>query len=183
MWKKISILFLLLVLVLGTTFGASSSKSSLFELTINNTVNIDDLLNKAFVYMPALRLQFNLNSWFGLAAEGTYRYPHGAVSDHSVTLATDVVFRAPLGFFEPSIALGPNYLMTISSAGDAVLEKSVAYGVRVGFDFNITDLLCVALEGKMLFKDLSWLFANLDLVDGQYFLEGTSVGLALKLKL
>lgn len=183
MRKKISILLLLLVLVLGSTFGASTQQSPLFELTINNTVNLNEVINKTFVYMPALRMQFNLKNWFGLAAEGTYRYPYGVVTDHAVTLATEVVFKAPLGLFEPSIAIGPNYIMTISSSGDAVLEKSVAYGTRIGFDFNITDLFCVALEGKLLFDDLNWLFANLNLVDGQYFLERTSIGLALKLKL
>lgn len=183
--RKVIIILVVVVLAASASVSASSTdQPSVFEISVVNSFKLAHVAAADFTaYTPALRMQFNITTWFGLSAEGMYRYPVGAETNHIFNLATDLVVRLPLGFFEPSLALGPNYIMTLANDNTFTFVNKVAYEARIGFDFNITDWFTVALEGKLLVSDVPTFIANLTSVDGPWFMENTFVGIVLKAKL
>jgi anaerobic C4-dicarboxylate transporter len=91
-----------------------------------------------------------------------------------------LVFRWPLGFFEPYVALGPAYRIELIN-GDPALPEVIPYGARVGFDFNITPVLALGIEGKHLIPNLPDLVGTS--ATGFDLTGDTHVGLVVKAKL
>lgn len=174
--KRLGITILLIVIILSSVFAASPSK---FDIGILNYYSIQDIADTEFTaYTPGVRLEGHITPWFGLGLDALLEKPFESPSGvYRIIATTDVSFRAPLGFFEPYIALGPTYILQIDSGVE--LFSNVAYSGRVGFDFNITPIFTVGVEGKLLLDDLS------GLIDGSYsidWLDSTFVGLTLKAK-
>ena len=73
--------------------------------------------------------------------------------EYTINLSGDIVFRAPLGFFEMYGAFGPIYSLQVS-ADDIALDSKVNYSGRFGFDFNITPIFGVGVEALHVVSDI-----------------------------
>lgn len=177
--KIIILLALLMVLGIGSVFA---EVPSLFEINLLNYYSVEDLSESQFTnYTPGVRFAGFITKWFGLSADVILEAPFAEASptNYHLLLATDAVVRAPLGFFEMYVAAGPAYGFTISE-DNFVVDNKVKLNARVGFDFNITPLLSVGVEGAYILGDLA------SLVSGASEFEPkaeTFVGIGLKLKL
>lgn len=174
--KKWGITILMIIIIMSSVFAATPST---FDVGVLNYYLIQDLADTEFAaYSPGVRLEGHITPWFGLGFDTIFYRPFVDSPSSVILIATtDISFRAPLGFFEPYIALGPTYILNIDSGVD--LYPFVAYSGRVGFDFNITPIFTVGVEGKLLLDDLA------GLIDGSYsidWLDSTFVGLTLKAK-
>jgi hypothetical protein len=185
MRKKLSIILLVLILVSSVSLSAAA-KPSVFDFDIMNYFKLGEIAAQDFTgYTPGVRMQVNITSWFGLSAEVMCPLPADfAVGPYDATLTTDLVLRLPLGFFEPFLALGPAYTISLDPvAGIVDLDSVVHYNVRTGFDINFNNWLALGFEAKLPFYDLDTLFADLTVVDGPWLMANTYVGLGLKFKL
>lgn len=181
--KSLVIIIVLLVLFSGNLVAKSDGPST-FDMGLISYYRLSDITETNFAaYTPALRLQVNITDWFGLSAETMYEFPLDTVTTHRLTLTTDMVFRLPIGFFEPFLALGPGYLVTIDQDSTFEFVNSVIYNFRAGFDFNITDVFTLGIEGNLLIPSMVDFFTNLAALDGPYFMENTLVAIGLKAKL
>ncbi len=177
--KKRIIVILVIAILSVTAVGAASP--STFDFGILNYYRVSDLADQEFSgYTPGIRLEGHITPWFGLGADVILQQPFvDSSSVYSFLLTTDVTFRTVVGFFEPYLGLGPAYLATLDS-GDFDLLSNVAYNARAGFDFNITDMYTLGIEGKLLVGDLQTESSAFDTID---WLEATMVGVNLKIKL
>ncbi|MDX9808853.1 MAG: hypothetical protein RBT04_01730 [Sphaerochaetaceae bacterium] len=181
--KKIAITILMLCLVFSS-LHAIENEPSVFELSVVNGYKLDHLVDADFnAYTPSLRVQFNIVEWFGMGMGVMYQYPYDTITKHTFTLATDIVFKLPIGIFEPYVAFGPNYLFTLDNSNVFSFINTVGYDFRLGFDFDITSWFTLGIEGKLLASDLVGLFSNLAGLNTTWLLENTFVALVLKTKL
>jgi len=177
--KRLVIVALIVCVFSGTAMAASPS---IFDLGLVNTYTIQDLADTDFAaYTPGLRATFYVNSWFGISSDVFLSTPFvdGGLEPMNFLLFTDLVMRAPLGFFEPYLAIGPSYQLTLNS-GTVTLASLVSYSARVGFDFNITPVFALGIEGMHTVSDLS------NLIDGSAdfdLMNDTQAALVIKLKL
>lgn len=175
--KRLVIIALIVCVFSGTAMAASPS---IFDLGLVNTYTIQDLADTDFAaYTPGLRATFYVNSWFGISGETLVATPFAGATTWEFLISTDLVMRAPLGFFEPYFALGPYYSLILSDAG-VNLQELVSYRARVGFDFNITPVFALGIEGMHMVSNLS------DLIDGTAsfdLMNDTRAALLIKLKL
>jgi hypothetical protein len=184
MRRKSLVIIILFVVLFTGILGAKSDGPSTFDMGLISYYRLSDITETNFAaYTPALRLQVNITDWFGLSAETMYEFPLDTVTTHRLTLTTDMVFRLPIGFFEPFLALGPGYLVTIDQDSTFEFVNSVIYNFRAGFDFNITDVFTLGIEGNLLIPSMVDFFTNLATLDGPYFMENTLVAIGLKVKL
>lgn len=184
MRNRTFIVAFILLCVIITTLCAVDNEPSVFDISIVNGYKLGHLTEADFnAYTPSLRLQFNITEWFGLSLETMYRYPYDTITKHTFTVATDMVFRLPIGIFEPYVAFGPNYLYTLDSNNVFEFINTVAYDVRVGFDFDITSWFTLGIEGKLLPENLVHLFSNLASTQSTWLLNNTYVAIILKTKL
>lgn len=177
--KRIIVIMIICV-TMGTVFAATPS---VFDVGILNYYKIQNLVDQDFAsYTPGVRLETHITPWFGLGADVLLEAPFAAgapAGTYNFIGTTDVSFRASLGFFEPFLAVGPAYQVTVDSTS-VTLTTDVSYSARAGFDFNITDILTVGAEGKLIVNDLP------GLIDGSVtsvdWLDATYVGLSIKAK-
>lgn len=178
--KKLGITILMVIIVMSSLFAATPSK---FEVGVLNYYKIQDLADTEFTtYTPGIRFVGNLTPWFGLGLETLLEEPFvdtGTSGVYNFVATTDVNFRVPLGFFEPFLAFGPVYTFSISDAGFG-LDADVAYSGRVGFDFNITPVFTLGLEGKLVLVHIPNIIDGTQAID---WLDSTYVGLTLKVKI
>lgn len=175
-----TLVIVLIFLVVGTV--AMAATPSIFEVGLVNSYAIQDLVDTNFAsYSPSIRMAFYINEWFGLSTDVLLQDPFDSPSDlYAFYIATDLVFRWPLGFFEPYVALGPAYRIELIN-GDPALPEVIPYGARVGFDFNITPVLALGIEGKHLIPNLPDLVGTS--ATGFDLTGDTHVGLVVKAKL
>ena len=174
------IVILVICITVGTAFAATPS---VFDVGILNYYKIQNVIDQDFgAYTPGVRLESHITSWFGLSTDVLLQAPFAAGSTagtYNLIGTTDVSFRAPLGFFEPFLAFGPAYVVTVTSSG-VDLAADVSYSARAGFDFNITPILTLGLEGKAIVNHLP------GIIDGSIvsvdWLDATYVGLTIKAK-
>ena len=95
-------------------------------------------------------------------------------------VATDLVFRWPLGFFEPYLALGPAYAI-LYTGGTLSLPEQIPYRARVGFDFNVMPVLSIGIEAAHLIPNVPDLVGSS--ATGFDLMNNTHVGLVVKAKL
>lgn len=177
--KRLMVIALILCIVGGFAVAATPS---VFDLGLVNYYTVDDLMETDFAaYTPGLRASFYVNSWFGLSGDVflTAPFAEGGLEAMNFLLSTDLVFRAPLGFFEPYLAIGPSYQLTLGE-GALSLAEAVLYSARVGFDFNITPVFALGVEGMHLINVGALIADSSTFVDD--VLANTSVGLVLKAK-
>ncbi len=185
MRKRLSIILLVLILVCSASLSAAA-KPSVFDFDIMNYFKLGEIAAQDFTgYTPGVRMQVNITHWFGLSTEVMCPLPVDfAAGPYDATLTTDIVLRLPLGFFEPFLALGPAYKLSIDPvAGLVDLDPTVHYNVRTGFDINFNSWLALGFEAKLPCYDLDTLFNDLTVVDGPWLMANTYVGLGLKFKL
>ncbi len=178
--KKLGITVLMIIIVMSSLFAATPSK---FDVGVLNYYKIQDLADTDFAtYTPGVRFEGHITPWFGLGFDALLEEPFagtGTSGVYNFVATTDITFRVPLGFFEPYIALGPAYTFTISDAGFD-LDADVACSGRAGFDFNITPIFTLGVEGKLVLNHIPVIvtdgFSTVDWLDSTY------VGLTLKAK-
>ena len=174
--KKWVLTILVIVIITSSLFAATPSK---FDIGVLNYYKIQDIADTDFAaYSPGLRFEGHITPWFGLGLDGLLQTPFTGTSGvYNILATTDITFRVPVGFFEPYLALGPAYRLTVSDAG-ASLTADVIYSGRIGFDFNITPIFTVGVEGKVLLDHIP------NIIDGTAidWLDSTHVGLTLKAK-
>ncbi len=176
--KKWFITILMILLVVGSL---SAATPSVFDVGVLNYYKIQNLIDTDFTpYTPGVRMEAHIRPWFGLGLDTILDKPFSQASgDYVIVATTDVSFRAPLGFFEPFLAIGPAYTVTISG-GAVALAANVSYSARAGFDFNITPVFTIGAEGKLIVNNLTNIvengFASVDWLDSTY------VGITLKAK-
>ncbi len=177
MKKRIMILVIVALLAIG---AVSAATPSTFDFGLLNYYRISSIQDQDFgTYTPGLRLEGHILPWFGLGADVIMLAPFDGSDIYSFLVSTDLTFRANIGFFEPYLGIGPAYYATLAS-GDFDLINDVAYNARLGFDFNITDLFTVGVEGKLLLDGLQ---NEASAFEGKDWLDSTMVGLTLKAKL
>jgi hypothetical protein len=177
MRKKVMILLLVVAICGGGSLAAEIP--SIFEVGLMNTYTLQDIADTDYVtYTPGVRMAFFITEWFGLSGEAALVKPFEEGSTGTqLRLATNLIARWPLGFFETYAALGPVYDMTVNS-GAIDLATMVLYHARIGFDFNITPVFAIALEATHV--------VNLnEVVSGTPIdlMGDTSAGIVLKMKL
>lgn len=176
---KLMLVMLVVLLVVGGVVGAAVP--SIFEAGLVSSYTIEALADTEFAtYSPAVRLGFYVNEWFGISGEALLVSPFSESSDtYRFLLSTDLVFRWPLGFFEPYLGIGPTYDVQITSGDFSFMEK-ILYSARVGFDFNITPVLALGVEANHIIPDLPNLLASPENFD---LMANTHIGLVVKAKL
>jgi hypothetical protein len=177
--KRLVIIALIVCVFSGTAMAANPS---VFDLGLVNTYTIQDLADTDFAtYTPGLRATFYVNSWFGISGDVflTTPFVEGGMEPLNFLLSTDLVVRAPLGFFEPYLAIGPSYFLELDS-GALTLAAQVPYSARVGFDFNITPVFALGIEGIHMIPNLSNLIAGTEDFD---LMNNTQAALVIKLKM
>lgn len=169
----------IMVLVCGGVILADTP--SVFEAGLLNYYSIGDITDSEFSrYTPGVRMAFYITDWFGLNGDIILKEPFsGDLVGYQFLLSTTVVFRWPLGFFEPYLGIGPAYSVTLDG-GDFDMPPHILYGARLGFDFNITPVFCLGVEANHIIPDIPSLLNGTDEFD---VMANTYVGLALKLKL
>jgi hypothetical protein len=185
MRNRLSIIFLVLILMFSVSLSAEAVKPSVFDFDVMNYYKISDLVGQNFAaYTPGVRMQVNITNWFGLSAEVICPLPADtAVGPYRFTLATDLVLRLPLGFFEPFLAMGPAYVLDLTPPGVFDFDDTVHFNVRTGFDINFNSWFALGFEAKLPVYGVEEFFLNLADVDGAWFVENTYVGIGLKVKL
>ena len=174
---KKQICIVLVLLLLGSALFAGDA--SVFDISIINNYRMEDVSNLNYkAYVPTLRLQANLNDWFGLSVGGMYDYLKYSDSIHRILISTEAVVRAPLGMVEPFLALGPVYTLTIDDPHDA-------YGFqgRLGLDVAVNDWFFLGLEGAFIIPSLTPLIERTQTFDTNYLMKNLFVGIALKVKI
>jgi hypothetical protein len=167
-------------MTLGSAFAATPS---VFDVGVLNYYKIQDLIDQDFTsYTPGVRLEAHVTPWFGFSTDVLLETPFatgGTSGTYNLVGTTDVSVRASLGFFEPFLAIGPAYMITIDPSG-VDLTNDISYSARAGFDFNITQMLTVGAEGKLVMNHIP------GLIDGSIvsvdWLDSTYVGLSIKAK-
>jgi hypothetical protein len=177
--KRIMIILIVLVIATGMLFAEIPS---IFEAGLVSTYTIQDLADTQFAnYTPAVRAAFYITEWFGLSGEIMLLQPFNSpASTFTSYLATDLVFRWPLGFFEPYLALGPAYAI-VYTGGSLSLPEQIPYRARVGFDFNVMPVLAIGIEAAHLIPNIPDLVGSS--ATGFDFMNNTHVGLVIKAKL
>lgn len=167
----------MIIIIMGSL---SAATPSVFDVGVLNYYKIQSLADTDFAsYTPGLRLEAHIVPWFGLGLDALIETPFVDNGSFDILATTDITFRAPIGFFEPYIALGPAYRIAITS-GAVALTKDVAYSARAGFDFNITSIFTIGAEAKLVVDDLPGIIAGTaGTID---WLDSTLVGLTLKAK-
>lgn len=177
---KKRVLFIVTILLIALVASAFAATPSLFEIGLLNYYKLQDLTDSDFAaYTPGLRASVYINNWFGLSGDAILSAPFNVTGDeYTINLSGDIVFRAPLGFFEMYGAFGPIYTLQVS-ADDIALEAKVNYSGRIGFDFNITPIFGIGVEALHVVSDIPALIngAEYDLMGSTY------VGVTAKLKL
>lgn len=178
---RFKVMVVAVVLLLLCAQVVMAEVPSIFEVNLLNYYSLKDISEGSYAaYTPGLRAALFITSWFGMSADVVMPTPFDLDGgDYSFLLNTDLIFRWPLGFFEMYGAIGPSYEVTYDQT-NATLQPFVKYNGRVGFDFNLTPIFSVGVEGVYLFNDLS------SLIDGTSELNplsDTLIGIGLKVKL
>ncbi len=175
--KRMLVVTIILCIVGGLVIAATPS---IFEMGLVNSYSISDISESNFsAYTPGVRMTFYVNEWFGLSGEALLREPFQgelSLATSIIHVSTNLVFRWPIGFFEPYLSLGPTYSVDLGETSP--LSESILYNAKVGFDFNITPVFALGAEAGYL--------ANLgDILNDQAEIDlmQSTVGLVLKLKL
>lgn len=173
--KAIILSVLFMVLCTGLVTAAVPS---ICDVGLVSSYRIQDLSEMDIAaYTPALRGQLFITPWFGLSGDVALDSPFASSSDsYTFLVSADIALRWPLGFFEPYFALGPTYKVNLTDS-DIAVANAVLGNARAGFDFNITNMFAVGVEGNLVFPDLTVAVSSLD---GQYFLDNTFVGVVCK---
>jgi esterase/lipase superfamily enzyme len=175
--KQVLVVAIILLIVGGIVVAATPS---IFEMGLVNSYSISDISESEFsAYTPGVRMTFYVNEWFGLSGEALLIRPFVdglSLGTSLFYISTDLVFRWPLGFFEPYFALGPTYSVRLGETSP--LSESILYNAKVGFDFNITPVFALGAEAGYV-ANLGNILNNQAEID----LMQSTVGLVLKLKL
>jgi len=175
-FMKKQVCIALVLLLLGSVLFAGDA--SVFDISIINNYRMEDVSDLNYeAYVPTLRLQANLNDWFGLSVGGMYDYLKYSDSIHRILIATEAVVRAPLGMVEPFLALGPVYTLTLDDPSDA-------YGFqgRLGLDVAVNSWFSLGLEGALVIPSLTPLVEGTETFTTDYLMKNLFVGLAFKAK-
>jgi hypothetical protein len=183
MLKKFTVVLVIVVLFCATPLVAK--EASVFDIGIINAYRITDIAALDYqAYVPSLRLQAYVAPWFGIAVGGTYDYLAYTDSVHRVYVSTDAVVRAPLGMFEPYLAIGPVFLLKFPNTVDPTPVAAYTYHARLGFDVYLNDWLAIGLEGDLLLPDVKNFVSSIAgaTIDGTYFMDNVVAGIAIKAK-
>jgi hypothetical protein len=174
--KRTYIIALIVLLSIGTLFAATPS---VFEVGLLNYYTIQDLSDSEFAnYTPAIRLSTFVTKWFGLSMDVVMDAPFASDGTYDFLLTTDAIFRAPLGFVDAYVALGPVYAFEYEQ--ELKMKKEISYNAKLGFDFNLNPLFSIGAEGVYLFKELDKLISGESSFEP---MEEIKVGINFKLKL
>ncbi len=178
------ILIISIVITLLAVTGISAASPSTFDFGVLNLYRLSDLTETDFTpYTPGLRFEGHITPWFGVGTDILLDAPFEGSGDiYTFLMTTDLTVRATLGFFEPFFGIGPAYQLVLDG-GSATLAADVAYNARAGFDFNITDIFTLGVEGKLLLEDLPSLVSDPSSFADVDWMESTFVGIGLKVKL
>jgi len=173
-------LLVIMALLLLTSVALVAKVPSMVEFGILNYYSIEDISSSEFSnYSPGIRGSVYLNKWFGLSGDVIMRAPFVKGEPFKFILSGDAVFRWATNIVEVYGAFGPAYDLEIDEK-DVYLPPNIRFGVRGGFDFNITPLLSVGVEANHIIEDLS------SIIDKslEYDLKrDVFVGITLKVKL
>jgi len=150
MKKRIAVI--LLILMTATT---ALSAGSMFDVGVVGYYSYWDLENQNFeAFIPAVRVQWNILDYIGVSADALY-FGQDEYEVNYGAIVLDAVFRLPLGFIEPYVAVGPAYFMAFTADDAYVDENSFASNVRAGLDLNITPSLSVGAEANFFVDDVA----------------------------
>mgnify|MGYP001066643374 CR=1 FL=1 len=176
MRKKALLIVLVLVLVMAAPLTAAS-KGSIGLVNYGTLAMFEDAENSDFY--TGLRGEFFFSDFLGVSADAMVLF--SAEDEYLMLYMVDAVGRIPLGFLEPYVALGFNFLGVLSEEED---PEPVEFGVNVrgGVDFNIFDWLSFGIEANFILPDFATFFDNIDAYFTEEALQNSLIGVTAKFK-
>jgi hypothetical protein len=179
MFKK-TLIVVLVILVL-VTVSLAAQKASVFDISFSHSYRLDDAQAINYqAYIPGIRVQLNIRPWFGLSLGGMYDFVENMEDVNRALLAAEIVLKAPLGFFEPFVAIGPMYSYTLPET----VSLPDTYGAqgRAGMDFKFSRWFSLGLEGVLIAPSLTNLVDGTETFDTAYVEDHLYVGFTVKAK-
>lgn len=178
MRKKTFVVILILAVMLSSVAFAASTGA----IGLVNYANLGDLQDgNSDAYVPGLRVELFLNDYLGVSADAMILATSLDEESYLMMYMIDGVLRAPLGFVEPYVALGPIFLGYIGEE-EMDVSESFGFNVRGGVDINILSWLSVGAEANFFVNKLEDFFNNV----GDYFTEealnSSLIGITAKFK-
>jgi hypothetical protein len=154
--------------------------SSVFDLGIVNMVPFNDISTGDFTnYVPGIRMQFNIRSWFALVTDIQARSFDFDTQDFDLVATVSPVVRAILGPVEPYFGIGTSYGINLNAGVITAMASPFRVNVRTGIDFKILEWLSVGAEGNVWIPDPVSFVENFD---ADLLLDHLDVGLIIKFR-
>jgi hypothetical protein len=176
--KMLLVAMIALAMFSGSLYARGAS---VLDIGISHSYRFDDAQAMDYQsYVPTVRVQLNVRPWFGISFGAMYDFVEGMDDVHKALLSAEMVLRAPIGFFEPFVAIGPMYSLTLPET----TELPDSYGVqgRGGFDIRFNGWLSLGLEGTVIVPSLIDVVDGTEILDMDYVQDHLYVGFAVKAK-
>lgn len=179
MYKK-TLIVVLVILVL-VTGSLAAQRASVFDISMSHSYRLDDAKAINYQsYVPGARVQINIRPWFGVSLGAMYDFVEGMEDVNRVVMAAEIVLRAPIGFFEPFVAVGPMYSMVLPETPS--VPDTYGGQARAGIDIKFSRVFSLGAEGILVAPSFTDLLDNNVAFDYDYIMENLYVGIAVKAK-
>ncbi|MDD4220352.1 MAG: hypothetical protein PHR10_09240 [Sphaerochaetaceae bacterium] len=189
--KSILLILVLLFISLGTLMAVEAELQppsvvkveqgfSVFDIGIINKMPFNAITEADFTkYIPGIRLQWNVLSWFGVAADIEALSYDFDGQKHDLALGFTAILRAPIKFVEPYLGIGSS--SGIHFEGGNVTSPANLYRVhlKTGVDFNILKWLGLGVEATLWTPDPVFFFENMT---GDLLLDHLDLGVNVKFR-
>lgn len=157
--RKRVFLTLLILVIVSTSLLTAASKGAVGIVGYTNWNNLAGA-NDPEGYLGGIRAEFFLNDYLGISGDAMMLASDSNNEEFLMLYMLDAVGRIPLGFVEPYVALGPNFMGVLG--GDDTSTVDFGFNTRLGVDFNILDHLSLGIETNFLVDKLEDFFDDFE---------------------